>query len=499
MRYDAVIVGGGVSGLASAIILGQEGLQVALVEKSRETAPLIRGFKRRGLNFDTGFHYAGGLGPGGILNTYCRYLGVDAKLTPVAFDPQGFDTVRMDTPAFEFTFAGGIEAFKERLFQTFPHERLAVETFLSTLQSEVENAPHLNLDLPFAVDGISSPWSETSLKSFLDRLIKDDRLKTVLSVHCMLHGSEPSRSSVSHHARIVWMFYQSVHGLLGGGTALADALTERLREVGVNLYLGRGATQILHNNGTVQGVQIEDGEILDACRCVCSTHPRLALDLVGRQAFRPAFVHRIEGLEETLSAYMVFARSHAPIPALQRRNLFLCHQPDFEKGIRPSLPIEERTLFIFASALRAGETGPQGVVVICPAGIDEVKTWGSTKTMRRPKDYQDMKTDIAQRLLSRVEGALGEPKGSLESLDVSTPLTFRDLSHSPFGSLYGVKQCFDQFTPLPRTKIQGLFFTGQALCGPGVLGAMISAAWTCGEILGHDIVRGGLKTCRSNV
>lgn len=252
----------------------------------------------------------------------------------------------------------------------------------------------------------------------------------------------------------------------------------------------------MHTEGAVRGVRFEDGETLTTGRCVCSTHPRVTLDLVGRTAFRPAFVHRMESLEETLSAYMVFARSRMPIPALQRRNLFLCHRPDAEGGLDVRSPIEERTLFVFSSGQQSGGTGPHGVVVICPAWIGEVKTWIDTKTMRRPKDYQEMKKDIAKRLLSRVEKALGESEGSLEAVEVSTPLTFRDFSHSPFGSLYGVKQCFDQYTPLPRTKIQGLFFTGQALCGPGILGAMVSAAWTCGEIVGHDTVRGGLKKCR---
>ena len=68
MSYDYLIIGAGASGLTSALILAQEGYRVALIERSPYLAPLLRGFSRRGVYFDTGFHYSGGLGRGEILD-----------------------------------------------------------------------------------------------------------------------------------------------------------------------------------------------------------------------------------------------------------------------------------------------------------------------------------------------------------------------------------------------------------------------------------------------
>ena len=72
MKYDFTVIGSGVSGMASAIILAKSGYRVCLIEKSRKLAPMIRGFKRKGLYFDTGFHYTGSLGDGEILDMYFK-------------------------------------------------------------------------------------------------------------------------------------------------------------------------------------------------------------------------------------------------------------------------------------------------------------------------------------------------------------------------------------------------------------------------------------------
>ena len=64
MIYDCVVIGAGITGLASSIILSKNGFKTALVEKAPKTGPLVKGFKRKGQYFDTGFHHAGGIGSG---------------------------------------------------------------------------------------------------------------------------------------------------------------------------------------------------------------------------------------------------------------------------------------------------------------------------------------------------------------------------------------------------------------------------------------------------
>ncbi len=76
MTYDYLVIGAGLSGLTASVILARHGYRVALVEKADKTAPLVRGFSRNGVFFDTGFHYTGGLDEHGMLDTFFKYLGV---------------------------------------------------------------------------------------------------------------------------------------------------------------------------------------------------------------------------------------------------------------------------------------------------------------------------------------------------------------------------------------------------------------------------------------
>ena len=74
-------------------------------------------------------------------------------------------------------------------------------------------------------------------------------------------------------------------------------------------------------------------------------------------------------------------------------------------------------------------------------------------------------------------------------MDISTPLTYRDYTGTPDGSLYGIiKDYRDTLmtTLTPRTKIPNFYFTGQNINLHGVLGVTIGAVMTCGEILGID-------------
>lgn len=80
-------------------------------------------------------------------------------------------------------------------------------------------------------------------------------------------------------------------------------------------------------------------------------------------------------------------------------------------------------------------------------------------------------------------------------MEGATPLTVKDYLKVPSGALYGVKQKVGQYNPIPMTRMGGLFLAGQAVAAPGLLGAMLSGFLACGSILGHDLLRKGLKKC----
>jgi all-trans-retinol 13,14-reductase len=181
MNYDYIVIGGGISGMTSALILAKQGFSVALVEKSASLAPTVRGFTKKGLFFDTGFHYTGGLGTGEPLDTFFRYLGLSDTLQKVVFREDAFDSFHSLEPQFTFNHPYGYARISEKFHEVFPDETDAIDTYFSAVRERYHSIPYVNLNGPGTSAGLSAIHGST-LQEFLDRLTGNRFLKCILSM-----------------------------------------------------------------------------------------------------------------------------------------------------------------------------------------------------------------------------------------------------------------------------------------------------------------------------
>ncbi len=477
MNYDFIVIGAGMSGITSALILARNGYRVALVEKAGQIAPVLRGFSRRGVHF-----------------VFFRYLGLSDQLVSFPFSEDGFDIFRSIRDDFEFRFPCGYEVLRERISAAFPRDAGAVEQYLRMVKDTCDAMPYLNLDADFgAITSLQSIHGPT-LKQTLDSLTDNKLLKGMLSMHCLLYGVSPAEVSFTQHARIVGNYYLSARGIKGGGQSLVRACDARLATLGVDLFCGSAAAELMVTaRGELAGVRLDNGSTLACSGCIATVHPRTLLELVPDSLFRPVYRKRLKALEETVSAFMVYAASDASIPSLAGANLFAF--PEVERladlGTRP---LEEAPLYLTA-AYRDADNAPRGFVGISPALYEQTRAWERSEPGRRPDEYRRFKEEIVARLQRHIERLCPELRGTPQIIEGATPLTIRDFSNSPGGGLYGVKHMVGQYNPLPVTKVKGLLLAGQAVVSPGVLGAVLSGFIACGAILGHDRLRKELKAC----
>jgi all-trans-retinol 13,14-reductase len=492
MKYDWVIIGAGVSGMVSAIILAKSGYRTAIVEKAPEPARTIRGFSRNGKFFDTGFHYAGGLEDKGPLDVILKYLGLSESLEKVPFDPDGFDILRIREPSFEFSFPFGLEALRQRLLGDFPGEKGAIDGYLSIITRACQRLPYMDLESEMPENLLPFSVHEPTLQQVLDGLTSNTLLKCVLSAHCLLHGVSPCEVPITNHASVVVPYYRSSHAIMGGGASLARFFEERLGDLGTDIYCGRGATGLAWaGDRSISGVCLENGETIPCGGVVCTVHPSYLVDILPEWAFRPALRDHLKTLEDTSSAISLFGTCKKPAETLSRSNIF--HMPSaLYPAVASNTNIEQNPLFI-SGGPRRNDKSEAGVIVISPYPNTRDRAFRAQGLPAGRQQYDRWKGEATRRLMAHVENSIPELHKNMEIVESATPFTFMGFTNNPTGGLYGVKHKSGQYNPMPMTKIDKVFVAGQAVTAPGILGAAISGFVASGCIVGHEKLRKELR------
>lgn len=473
-----VIVGAGVTGLAASILLTRFGHTVAIAEKNARPAPLLRGFSRNGLHFDTGFHIAGGLEPGGVLHRWLQVLGVmpELRIKPLhpdsAFLLQFPDGVRRRMPY-------GFEAVIRMTAQDFPGHEHAVAALLRDMDAEMQTSPYmcpghaaerLNAGSNTLVPGFAS-GDAVELGARLAALPPE--LATMLASFTLLYGVPPASGTWKQFSMVVTPFLRASHSLEGGGKSLAAALEKSARAAGVRFHCGQAVRRLdVSPDKTLRGVVLADGTSLACDLCLFTGHPAQLPELVGPQVLRPAYLHRIAELEETLSPLLLFASTRASF--LDGHALYLLKEATPDSLFVPDEP-GNQTAYLVCGDPHADGRRPLMAVTLCPA-LPEA-----------PEAYQQAKARTAELFAASIRRRCPE-LDDLTVLETATPASMRRWVYGSSGSLYGVlhgRQCAEL---QPTTRIRGLLLAGQNILLPGVLGCIISAAVTVGLVATHKAV-----------
>src|SRR5690606_18889569 len=125
--YDVVVMGSGLSGLVSALLLAQEGKKVCVLEKNNQYGGNLQTFVRDKTIFDTGVHYIGALKKDENEGRDLSYLNILNDLDLSQLNDYQFDVISFGNETILYPQAQGYDNFVKQLLVYFPNEEQALK------------------------------------------------------------------------------------------------------------------------------------------------------------------------------------------------------------------------------------------------------------------------------------------------------------------------------------------------------------------------------------
>ncbi|HUH25074.1 MAG TPA: FAD-dependent oxidoreductase, partial [Flavobacterium sp.] len=231
--FDTVIIGSGLGGLATALLLAKSGQSVAVLEKNNQFGGNLQTFSRDKKLIDTGVHYVGGMGEGQNLYRYFSHLDILPDLEWEALDEEGFDRIYFDSHKKYIPQAQGYTRFVDQLVTYFPEHQQEIENYIETVKTYCNAFPMYRLNFE---DRYQTEYLEPSVQEVMDALISNPELKAVLLGSNFLYALQYEKTPFYVHALTVNSYIQSAWRCVKGGSQITKALIKQLRKYHVKLF-----------------------------------------------------------------------------------------------------------------------------------------------------------------------------------------------------------------------------------------------------------------------
>ncbi|MGN6566975.1 MAG: phytoene desaturase family protein [Flavipsychrobacter sp.] len=499
-QYDVVIVGGGLGGLLTAVMLAKEGMSVCLLERDKQIGGCLQTYAVRKTIFDSCVHYIGGLGEGHTLWHIFKYAGIMDKLSLKPLDPNGFDRIAFAGEEISYPHAIGNENFIEQLLPYFPKEKSSLQQYIKTVEDIGDRFPLYRLRNGSIAE--KTAVSSMEITHTLQHITGNKLLQQVLAGNNMLYAGVAGQTPFHMHAVVAASYVHSAHKVLPGSSQIAKLLGQELHKHGGVIRRNTEITKLHEENGSLTYAEAYSGERFYGKYFISNIAPKNLLSLTDSSLLRPIYRNRVNNLPQTISAYTLNLVLKPATVAHQNYNTYWHTSHDVWQSInyKPADWPQSYALYFTEDSNDPGYA--KSLSILCYMHYDEVKQWANTYNRagdehNRGADYEQFKQQKAEILLNKVYTRLPALKGNILAQSISTPLTYRDYTATPEGSLYGILKDINHPNETnigTRTRIPNLLLTGQNSNLHGVLGVSITAVATAAELLGLDDLLNKIKS-----
>jgi phytoene desaturase len=390
-----VVIGAGPGGLASAMLLAAQGMQVTVLERLDTVGGRTRVIEKDGYRFDVGATFF--LYPD-ILRTIFSRCGLDLA---------DYVTLKRVDPQYRLAFEGGpdvyatqdLDRLEAEISKLDPEDARNVRRFLERGRAKLKAftpvlrkpfsslADYAKLDVMSALK-LLGPLR--SVDSDLTGLFRDPRTRLAFSFQTKYLGMSPFRCP-SLFTILSFLEYEfGIWHPLGGCGQLSEGMAEAARNLGADIRTGTTVQRVMFDGKTATGVETSDGVFEADAVVVNADFAANIPKLIPAHLRRRWSDEKIEKAKLSCSTFMLYLGIDGQYPELDHHTIFLSKDyrrniSEIESGARPpsepSIYVQNpcRTDPAFGDSLRSS------LYVLVPVGHCGDTDWAAQR-----QSYRDL-------------------------------------------------------------------------------------------------------------
>jgi all-trans-retinol 13,14-reductase len=509
-KYDVIIIGSGISGLTSGILLANQNKKVLILEKHFKVGGWTHTFKRGRYEWDVGIHYIGEVHKP---YSYARKLFDLISDGQLEWNKMSDNYDRIIFPDKHYNFISPREQFLENMIKYFPGSEDKFLKYLNLIDYSVKNGKSYfsNKALPSFLGSLTYKkmtnnffkYSSQTTRDVIMDIFDDEVILGVLTGQWGDHGLPPSKSSFAMHAMVVRHYLDGGNYPVGTSRRIAETAVDYLEKLGGEVYVNAGVDEIIVSNKQAAGVKLLNGAEIMAPIIISSAGVFNTYETFLRKSNNyPKLSKKLNNVNQTgsyVSLYLGLNKSAEELK-LNDTNLWIYpsynHDENVENFIKNSNSELPLVYISFPSAKDRyfidNKLQYATIEVVTVANWPDYAKWKDLPWKNRGKEYEALKEQITQRLLSIVYKNVDGIENVIDYSELSTPLSVRNLANYSHGELYGIDHTPNRFKEKwlkPKSDIKNLFLTGQDITSVGVTSALFSGLITASAITKKNLMK----------
>lgn len=490
MKYDAIIIGGGLAGLTAGSLISKRGLKVAVIDKSYTPGGACGIFKRGDYTFDQGSAMLYGFGEKGFNSHRFVFNALEEPIDVIKHDM----LYRVNFDGHQVNFYQDLDKFIEELSSVFPGEKKNIEKFYNDMGKLyhdvlVETPSYTTPDEMNKEEALSSflkhPISyikflsmlNKSAKSLLEKYFKNPEIYNffdkMTSTYCYATVEEApaiygSVMFVDNH--VGGSYYPA-----GSTLFLPGKLEKVIEENKGDMYLEEEVVSIIFEKEKPVGVKMKSGKELFGDNIIYSGNVwNLYENLIDKKYTSEERRNWAKDQEPTYPSVVIYT-------AVKKDGIPKDTQPiEMLVGDKEKIDESEVTAYIFS--IDDKTLAPQDVHLVMAIG-PSFKNWDNLSK----EEYEQEKSIEEKRLLNILEKRFPGFEENLLYSEVATPKTLERYNMKYKGSVAGPKQMLGQHMLKRqhiRTDFDNLFCCGEStVMGTGTPAVTVSGIAAANGVL----------------